>query len=299
MSSLVSTGLQYIPEPSDVGAAGQGAAPGFPTMSAVARLRPGGSTSTSSSGTSSSGTSSISPFTDVDRIAAGFSPRYMGDILLRNNQSEDIADDQNCSLFIVNLPPRLTTHELLAAIHRLGPTGRVYATHINGPEPARGHPGCAAKVVFFRRDVAHAFYDRCAALGQGQGGPGFPVGGHMARVMWNRIRTSERAHLSDSNASRVLLVAGPAGLVNERALADFFGSKLQFQTDKVLTHVEGGPKGEPAVVEFRFGSFRCQSQAAKLAIQRELPHVNCFFGVDPLEPRAWKPFEYYNFEGGF
>lgn len=318
MSSLgaSATGQQYVPDPSsnlDAVAGEQqkqqqkqqqqqtAVLNVSPTTLTVARPRPG----------------NHALFTDVDRIAAGFSPRYMGDILLRNNQSEDIADDQNCSLFIVNLPAGVTTHDLLAAVHRLGPTGRVYATHINGPEPARGHPGCAAKVVFFKRDVAHAFHERCAALGVGvgvggdnnnnnnnnaghhTGGPGFLVNGQMTRVMWNRIRTSERALLADTDASRVLLIAGPPAFVNERALTAFFRSKLEFQVDSVITHVAGAAEGAPAVVEYRFGSYRCQAQAARLALQREMPHVDCFFGSDPLEPCAWKPFEYYSLEKGY
>lgn len=282
MSNLFATGSQYMPEPYEVGPPSQGLVLGTP-LPMMSRETPRTDPSTIR-------------LSDIDKMAAGFSPRYMGDILLRNNQSENIPDDQNCSLFIVNLPAQLTVHELLGAIHRLGPTGRIYAVHINGPEPTRGHPGCAAKVVFFRRDVAHDFYARCAARWP-QNGPGLQVGDHMARVMWNRIRTSERPHLSQSNASRVLLIAGPPEDVNPRALTAFFASKLQFQTDRVLVHVEGGAEGaEDAVVEYRFGSFRCQAQAARLALQRERPQVRCFFGADPLEPCAWKPLEYLNFE---
>lgn len=227
----------------------------------------------------------------LDRLAAGFSPWYRGDISLRNNQSENITDDQNCSLFIVNLPSTLTTHELLGSIHSLGPSGRIYAVHINGPELHHGHPGCAAKVVFFKRNVAHEFYSKCASDGKG-----FAVNGQPARVMWNRIKTSERQHLSESNASRVLLIAGPPQIVNPRTLTEFFNTKLQFQVDRIITHVEGTTLGEDAVVEYRFGSFRCQAQAAKMALTRELPRIRCFFGMDPLEPRAWTPLEYYKFE---
>lgn len=257
---------------------------GYQAIPAIARLRFEG----------------ISQPSWLQKVDAGFSPDYRGDISLANNRSEDIPDSQNCSLFLVNLPPALTTHELLAAMHKLGPSGRIYATHVNSPEPHRGHPGCAAKVVFFRRDDAHAFYARCAAQGSrhGTGVPGFPVGGTMCRVMWNRIKTSERTWACEPGASRVLLVVGPRTLVSERALTEFFGMKLQFQVDKVLTHVESNLRGD-AVVEYRFGSYRCQAQAARLALRREFPQVACFFGMDPLEMSAWKPFEYYNFEKGY
>lgn len=224
----------------------------------------------------------------VARIQRHFSPHYQGDIFLPANQSEDIADDQNCSLFIVNLPPNLTTHELLSAIHKLGPLGRIFAIHINGPELQRNHPGCAAKVVFFKREIAHKFFTQCELNG-------FRVNGFNARVMWNRIKTSEKSHLSNSDASRVLLIGGPPSIVNSSTLTDFFHTKLEFQIDNIITHVQGLVGNEDAVIEYRFGSFRCQSQAAKMALARELPHIRCFFGRDPLEPEVYRPFEYFSF----
>lgn len=226
----------------------------------------------------------------VARIQRHFSPYYQGDIFLPANQSEDISDDLNCSLFIVNLPPSLTTHELVASIHKLGPLGRIFAIHINGPELQRNHPGCAAKVVFFKREVAHKFFTQCEVHG-------FRVKGCNARVMWNRIKTSEKPHLAKSDASRVLLIGGPPTLVNSGTLTDFFHTKLEFQIDTIVTHVPGSLGKEDAVIEYRFGSFRCQAQAAKMALARELPHIRCFFGKDPLEPEAYRPFEYFSFNG--
>lgn len=281
MSSLVADGSPYRPETSssDTGHRGFVAIPGMTIDNPVNK--------------------SISAIvTGIEKMRLGFSPNYGGDVALPNNQSENIPNELNCSLFIVNLPPTLTTHELLAAIHKLGPSGRIYAVHINGPEPARGHPGCAAKVVFFKREIAHAFYAKCARMWD-NGGPALPVNDYMARVMWNRIKTSEKLHLSESNASRVLLIAGPSQFVNSRCLTAFFNTKLQFQVDRIVTHVKGSPSGEDAVVEYRFGSFRCQAQAAKMALDREMPHIRCFFGVDPLEPQAWTPLEYYDFQKGF
>lgn len=222
----------------------------------------------------------------VARIKRHFSPHYQGDIFLPANQSENISNDRNCSLFIVNLPPNLTTHELLAAIHKMGPSGRIFAIHINEPEPQLNHPGCAAKVVFFKRDVAHKFFNLCE-LG------GFQVDGYNARVMWNRIKTSEKPHLAHSDASRVLLIGGPPNEVNSDALTKFFSQKLEFQTDLIITHNRGSLGKQDAVIEFRFGSFRCQAQAAKMALAREKPFIRCFFGRDPLELEAYKPFEYF------
>lgn len=221
----------------------------------------------------------------VARIQRNFSPYYQGDIYLPANQSEDIPEHLNCSLFIVNLPPTLTTHDLLSAIHKLGPLGRVFAVHINEPEVQRGHPGCAAKVVFFKREVAQKFFAQCEMHG-------LRINDYNARVMWNRIKTSEKPHLANSDATRVLLIGGPPSIVNASTLTDFFHTKLEFQIDSIITHVQGSVGKEDAVVEYRFGSFRCQAQAAKMALARELPHIRCFFGKDPLEPEAYNPFEY-------
>lgn len=235
-----------------------------------------------------SGTGTAPATDDVSRMRRHFSPKYQGDIFLPANQSENIPQEWNCSLFIVNLPPNVTTHELIAAIHRLGPLGRIFAIHINAPEPQRNHHGCAAKVVFFRRSVAFQFFGLCELNG-------FLVKGFAARVMWNRIKTSEKPHLAGSDASRVLLIGGPPSEVNAEALTHFFQQKLQFQIDSIITHVGGVPGKEDAVVEYRFGSFRCQSQAAKMALAREKPYIRCFFAKDPLEPDAYKPCEYFDF----
>lgn len=221
----------------------------------------------------------------VARIQRNFSPYYQGDIYLPANQSEDIPEHLNCSLFIVNLPPTLTTHELLAAIHELGPMGRIFAVHINEPEVQRGHPGCAAKVVFFKREMAQKFFTQCEMHG-------LRINDYNARVMWNRIKTSEKPHLANSDATRVLLIGGPPSIVNASTLTDFFHTKLEFQIDSIITHVQGSVGKDDAVIEYRFGSFRCQAQAAKMALARELPHIRCFFGKDPLEPEAYNPFEY-------
>lgn len=222
---------------------------------------------------------------DATKIAMGYSPTYAGNPWLAANQSADIPHTLNCSIFIVNLPPSLTVHRLIVAIHSMGPLGRIYALHINSPELTRGHQGCAAKVVFFKREVAHTFMALCEDRG------GLYVDGQKARVMWNRIKSAENPLLANSDASRVLLIGGPGHIVHPTFLTDFFKSKLDFQLDEVLTRIED-PLSGTRVLEYRFGSFRCQAQAAKMALAREFPDIRCFFHKDPLEPGAWNPTEY-------
>lgn len=249
-----------------------------------------------------------------ERVALGYSPRYQGNIYLAANRCADIPDELNTSLFLVHLPAATTTRDVLAAVHALGPTGRVFALHINAPEPGRGNHGCAAKLVFLTRAAAAAFFARCHARPGG-----LCVAGRRAHVTWNRIKTAERPDLVASDASRVLLIAGPRDFVNPRTLTAFFRTKLEFQIDEVLVFRDddndgggGQNKGrwgaggllpspplqqqqlgsDDAIVEYRFGSFRCQAQAAQMAISRMLPHVRCFFGQDPLAPEAWRGDEY-------
>ncbi|KAK2614237.1 hypothetical protein N8I77_001083 [Diaporthe amygdali] len=214
------------------------------------------------------------------KVALGFSPEYHGDPNLMRNRSANIPDELNCSLFLVNLPPTLTTHRLIAAIHAMGPTGRIYATHINAPEPDRKHYGCAAKVIFFELAAAKAFYRACEDNG-------FTVDGYNVRVMWNRIKTAQQEHAKST--TRVLLIGGKPQFVNPTTLTEYFCTKLQFQIDCIVTHSDGLKGGTDAVVEYRFGSFRCQAEAAKMALTREHPEVRCFFHCDPCDPGHWKP----------
>ncbi|KAK0715293.1 hypothetical protein B0H67DRAFT_665333 [Lasiosphaeris hirsuta] len=205
-------------------------------------------------------------------MVKGFSPNYRGNPDLDRNRSAAIPPDANCSLFITGLAPTLTTRELLAGIRD---AGRIYATHINAPEPDRGHNTCAAKVVFFERGAAERFYHRFAATG-------FAVRGHpmhVGRVVWNRIRSAELD--VGGRKSRVLLISGPPGIVNERALRAYFSSKIQYQVDEVRAWATSEDR---ALIEFRFGSYRCQAESARMALAREFKEfgVFCEFGESTL-----------------
>ncbi|OIW31824.1 hypothetical protein CONLIGDRAFT_629510 [Coniochaeta ligniaria NRRL 30616] len=211
-----------------------------------------------------------------ERMLAGFSPNYRGNIYLARNRSADIPDNENCALFVIGLSPTITVTELLAAVRD---TGRVYATHINSPEPHKGHETCAAKLIFFERRAAERFYDR-HVLG-GLKIPGHP--GYAAKVVWNRIKSAAPDH--PKNYTRVLMVAGPVRVVNPVFLTAYFKSKLQFDIDEVF---DRGSMGDRRLVEYRFGSFRCQAEAAKMSITREFADcgIQVWFGPDPCDAAA-------------
>ncbi|KAK4035135.1 hypothetical protein C8A01DRAFT_48637 [Parachaetomium inaequale] len=203
-------------------------------------------------------------------LLRGFSANYRGDPDLARNQSAAIPDERNCSLFIVGLAPDLTTHELLSGITN---TGRVYATHINPPDPERGHVRSAAKLVFFERAGAERFYARYSTTGYAT-----PRNPHLrARVTWNRVRSAEVD--AGGNRSRVLLISGPPGVVNERFLYAYLDTKMVYQVDEVFRRGQNDD-GSRVLVEFRFGSFRCQAEAARMALMREFRDVGvvCDYG---------------------
>ncbi|KAH8894246.1 hypothetical protein GQ53DRAFT_644083 [Thozetella sp. PMI_491] len=207
-----------------------------------------------------------------ENMLFGFSPNYRGNIHLARNKSADIPSEKNCSLFLLGLNAKVTTHELLSSIRNVG---RIYATHINKPEPDKQHMTCAAKVTFFERKAAERFFDMYNATG-------FKVHGHLevARVLWNRIRAAESN--DKPHRTRVLQIAGPPDLVNPEALTAYFSSKLEFQIDEIILQ---GASEERNVVEYRFGSYRCQAEAAKMALGREYPdgNVRTWHGPDPCD----------------
>jgi hypothetical protein len=110
--------------------------------------------------------------------------------------------------------------------------------------------------------------------------------GYRGRVVWNRIRSAEVD--TGGRKSRVLMISGPPSLVNEAALHEYLSSKIQYQTESVhnvaVTPVDNAGKfankAPRALVEFRFGSYRCQAEAARMALTREFKEhgVFCEFG---------------------
>ncbi|KAL2267069.1 hypothetical protein VTJ83DRAFT_4346 [Remersonia thermophila] len=205
----------------------------------------------------------------------GFSPNYKGDPSLPRNQSAEIPAEENCSLFLVGLAPDLTTHELLAGIRDVG---RVFATHINPPAPERGHAFSAAKLVFFDREGAERFYSRYAATG-------FRTPHHpdlCARVTWNRVRSAEED--KGGRRSRVLLISGPPHIVERHRLCAYLNTKMVYQIDDII-HRGQSPDGARVLLEIRFGSFRCQAEAARMALMREFRDagVMCEYGRDPCD----------------
>jgi hypothetical protein len=97
-------------------------------------------------------------------------------------------------------------------------------------------------------------------------------------VFWNRVRSGELD--KGGSRSRVLLVSGPRAMADEAFLRAYLDTKLTYQIDAVL-HRGFSPNGERALLEFRFGSYRCQAEAARMALMREFGELGvvCVYGI--------------------
>ncbi|RYP46522.1 hypothetical protein DL769_011385 [Monosporascus sp. CRB-8-3] len=213
----------------------------------------------------------------------GISEGYGGDPFNPANQSADIPDEENTALWMTNLPPNCDHKMLLSAVRDCG---KVYACVVNPPTDAAGgpHMTAAAKLVFFDRAGAENLLRRAH---EGR----FRVGGCVPRVRLNRIRSAAR---EPGPHSRVLHIEGPPELVNAARLHRFFAARFTFELEDVVA-VYRSP--QRVRLEWRFGSYRCQAEAARQAIHREKERpdltdaekalwdrVNVHFGVDPCAP---------------
>lgn len=110
------------------------------------------------------------------RKRLGMSLSYRGDSSLKANQSADIDDSENTSLFIQNLPPTCSYQELLGSIHS---TGKIQSSHIT--PPGDEHNTSCAKLTLYTRASAEKLYGKIRA---GE----VTVRGYKLRCVWNRIK---------------------------------------------------------------------------------------------------------------
>ncbi|EHK49287.1 hypothetical protein TRIATDRAFT_49252 [Trichoderma atroviride IMI 206040] len=200
---------------------------------------------------------------------AKFSSRYHGMHTETNASAEHLAPEQNCALWLTNLPAGTSTHQLLKAIRNVG---RVWCTYVNYPD-FHAHSTAAAKVVFFTPEAAQQLLSISWTRG-------LFVEGQRVKVSYNRIKYG--SHPVAGRMSRVLIITGHADFVNEAALTKFFKDRFIFQLDEVTELIRAGGR---AVMEFKFGSYRCQSQMGKMSLEKDRPRglEKVEFGDDPCE----------------
>ena len=221
-----------------------------------------------------------------DLHEAGVSGNYRGDINNPRNLSANIPEDRSCSFWLRGLPADTTTHSLLAAVRGIG---RVYCTVIAPANRPHGWPTAAAKLVLFEQAAAQRFWALYGRRGGGGEGTApalapFFVGGQRVVVERNRTRVAEASLPRDY--TRVVHVTGPAGVVNVGALLAEFQAKFVFEMDEVAVGTEDRVTlvrvQRLVVVEFRFGSFRCQAQTAHRLLQGRAG-LEVRYGRDPCD----------------
>ncbi|KAM0464910.1 hypothetical protein ACHAPV_001901 [Trichoderma viride] len=200
---------------------------------------------------------------------AKFSSRYHGMHTETNASAEHLTPDQNCALWLTNLPAGTTTFKLLRSIRNVG---RVWCSYVNYPD-FQAHSTAAAKVVFFTPEAAQQLLSISWTRG-------LFVEGQRVKVSHNRIKYG--SHPVAGRMSRVLIITGHADFVNEAALTKFFKDRFIFQLDEVTELIRAGGR---AVMEFKFGSYRCQSQMGKMSLEKDRPRglEKVEFGDDPCE----------------
>lgn len=199
-----------------------------------------------------------------------FSSNYRGEHTLRNASAADLSDNENCALWLTNLPPDVTHNELLAVIRNVG---RIWCTVINEPDYVR-HTTAAAKVVFFTPQPAQRLLAQ--SVTRGLTIRNFPV-----KVTHNRVKYRQEDLVG--NASRVLIITGKSSFVNEASLTEFFEARFIFEVDEVRSLIKDA--NGRSVVEYKFGSYRCQSQMGKMSLEKDKPEgfEKVEFGQDPCE----------------
>lgn len=149
---------------------------GLITREAGSSSMVGASTGGGDDGTDSAGIGGSKEEEEQARRRFGMSLAYRGDPLVKANQSADIDDGDNTSLFLQNLPPTCSYHELLGSIRSVG---KVQSTHIT--PPGDKHNTSCAKVALYTRAAAERLYGKIRA---GE----LVIRGYKLRCVWNRVK---------------------------------------------------------------------------------------------------------------
>ena len=209
------------------------------------------------------------PAQQQTQLSSRFSSRYHGMHTESNASADYLSPEENAGLWLTNLPPDVTHHELLTSIRNMG---RIWCSYVNQPD-FQQHVTAAAKVVFFQPPAALRLLHFAATHG-------LSIRGYRVKVTQNRIKTPAQPLVG--NMSRVLIITGQSTFVNAEALVTYFTERFVFQLDEVreLISLRGR-----TVVEFRFGSFRCQAQMGKMSLEKDQPSglEKVEFGEDPCE----------------
>ncbi|KAI6779347.1 uncharacterized protein J7T54_000445 [Emericellopsis cladophorae] len=148
-----------------------------------------------------------------------FSPAYQGQHS-HQNASANIPDTLNCAVWVRNLPPDVTYHELLSTVRHIG---RVWCSYINEPDYIR-HTTAAAKIVFFRPVAAQRYLVHINSMRPA-------IRGFAVRVAYNRVKIPAQPD-HNTNHSRCILVTGTKAFARWANLEAWFQRLFVFQVDE-------------------------------------------------------------------
>ncbi|KAI1776580.1 hypothetical protein F4818DRAFT_457384 [Hypoxylon cercidicola] len=160
------------------------------------------------------------------------------------HENVGIAEHENTCLWITNLPPNCSAHDILSKIRNVG---KVYHLSINPPTGRMNTS--AAKLDFWNQ------YDTDRMLGLVSRG-GFRFNGVTPTVRMNR-------HMEPpgpaTDESRVVHISGPSAIVNQQTLDRIFYHNFFWTIDEVIPHFNDG---HTAWIEYRFASYHNQASNA-------------------------------------
>lgn len=230
------------------------------------------------------------PLTEEEKLVRdmkGISHRYQGDSNNPANESADIPERENCSVWITNLPPDCTYRDLLTAIAVHHP-GKVFASFISPPSaqgpshlPSRGH--AAAKVVFYYAYSAQHLL-RVANSNR------LWVRYYLARAVPNRIRAAPQSY--ENRTTRCLEIEGPSDVVNETSLRQLWRGFFDWHDDEVLfigDRADWRTGVTRRRIVWRFGSHRAQAVAAMNYMRSYYSDVWVSYAADPCDIQVQNP----------
>lgn len=182
--------------------------------------------------------------------------------------------NRNCAVTIWNIPDGTTESNLLEAIAKHRPVGKIFACDVYViPGPNNVPPAMSVATVRFMRP------ESATRLVQISVDPakGFDVGGNKARM--TLAARPKPAYLQQPAASRVVIFRGPRVIVNPVALRRLWGFKEQ--TERIVVgKIENGR----CELEWRFCSFDYNAEPAFVVFNElygKRKDCSVEYGVDP------------------
>ncbi|KAL3418290.1 hypothetical protein PVAG01_10006 [Phlyctema vagabunda] len=198
------------------------------------------------------------------------SRNYQGQITNWDLRNAQVAECQNCSLYLTNIHP--SVQDNLVKLACLIKTGKVYTIHLNPPIHERKISTCAAFVSFKTRCGAERFLHACRAP------PGISIHGQALEARWNREKV---APALKPEQSRVVVFMGPRDQISLESLEREFKEYLYYT---LITSTSLDTDNGERIIAMEFASIRAQAESAFMCFQAlhgKDAGYSVSWGVDP------------------